>query len=58
MDLILSDETSPHHVSTASWDVISGGAMTDGSKRQLSPDPEAHAKTGKIQMSAVTDSQS
>eukprot|EP00435_Cladocopium_sp_Y103_P032231 s2780_g8.t1 len=46
---ILDCEASPRHASNASWDLIPGGAMTDGSKRQLSPDPEAKAKTGKTQ---------
>ena len=49
LDLVYSDENPSDDVSSTSWDVLPGGAMTDGSKRQLSPDPETRVKTGKIQ---------
>ena len=53
LDVVTSNKPSPHNVSTASWDFASGGAMTDGSKRHLSPDPAARAKTGKTRVNAL-----
>ena len=39
--------------SDASWDPLTQGAMTDASKRQLSPPPDAAAKSGKTGASSM-----
>ncbi|CAL1157612.1 unnamed protein product, partial [Cladocopium goreaui] len=39
--------------SEASWDPLTQGAMTDASKRQLSPPPDAAAKSGKTGASSM-----
>lgn len=43
---VSSDEFQAH-LSEHSWEEVTGGTMSDGSKRQLSPEPVIPAKSGK-----------